>query len=55
MGDGDRTGRRPSAADVQIAVSTIQHDLTLVTRNVKDFRSFEIQLLDPWQNLEGGQ
>ena len=55
MGDGDRTGRRPSAADAQIAAAAIQHDLTLVTRNVKDFLSFDIQLLDPWQNLKNGQ
>ena len=52
MGDGDRTGRRPSAADAQIAASAIQHDLTLVTRNVKDFQSFDVRLLDPWQNPE---
>ena len=55
MGDGDRTGRHFSTADAQIAAAAIQHDLTLVTRNVKDFRSFDIRLLDPWQNLEDGQ
>ena len=55
MGDGDRAGRRPSAADAQIAAAAIQHDLTLVTRNVKDFRSFDIRLLDPWQNREAAQ
>ena len=55
MADGDRAGHRPSAADAQIAAAAIQHDLTLVTRNVKDFRSFDIQLLDPWQNLDDGQ
>jgi len=55
MGDGDRVGRRPSAADAQIAASAIQHDMTLVTRNVKDFRNFDIRLLDPWQNLEDAQ
>ena len=55
MGDGDRTGRRPSAADAQIAAAAIQHDLTLVTRNVKDFQSFDIRLLDPWQYPGDGQ
>ena len=55
MGDGDRAGRRPSAADAQIAAAAIQHDLTLVTRNVKDFRNFDIRLLDPWQNLGDAQ
>ncbi|MCY4590037.1 MAG: type II toxin-antitoxin system VapC family toxin [Alphaproteobacteria bacterium] len=55
MGDGDRAGRRPSAADAQIAAAAIQHDLTLVTRNVKDFRNFDIRLLDPWQDFEDAQ
>ena len=55
MGDGDRAGRRPSAADAQIAAAAIQHDLTLVTRNVKDFRNFDIRLLDPWQGFEDVQ
>ena len=48
MGDGDRAGRPPAAADAQIAAVAIQHEMILVTRNVKDFVSFEIQLLDPW-------
>ena len=55
MGDGDRAGRRPFAADAQIAAAAFQHDLTLATRNVKDFRSFDIRLLDPWQYLEDSQ
>lgn len=55
MGDGDPAGHRPSAADAQIAAAAIQHDLTLVTRNVKDFRNFDIRLLDPWQNIDDAQ
>ena len=55
MGDGDRAGHRPSAADAQISATAIQHDLTLVTRNVKDFRNFDIRLLDPWQNIDDAQ
>ncbi|MCR9255146.1 MAG: type II toxin-antitoxin system VapC family toxin [Alphaproteobacteria bacterium] len=49
MGDGDRTGRTPAAADAQIAAVALQHDLTLVTRNVKDFRRFDVTLTNPWQ------
>ena len=55
MGDREGTGRRRSAADAQVAAAAMQHGLTLVTRNVKDFRSFDIRLLDPWQHLEDGQ
>ena len=49
MGDGDRTGRTPAAADAQIAAVAIQHELILVTRNEKDFVHFDMQLLNPWR------
>ena len=49
MGDGDRTGRPPAAADAQIAAVAIQHELTLVTRNEKDFVHFDMPLLNPWR------
>lgn len=50
MGDGDRTGRTPAAADAQIAAVAIHHQLTLITRNVKDFEHFDLKLLNPWQS-----
>lgn len=49
MGDGDRAGRRPAAADAQIAAVAIQHGLILVTRNVRDFGQFDVRLLNPWR------
>ena len=52
MGDGDRAGRPPAAADAQIAAAAIQHELILVTRNGKDFVNFDIQLLNPWHTDE---
>jgi len=52
MGDGDRAGRSPAAADAQIAAVALNHDLTLVTRNVKDFRRFDITLINPWQETD---
>ena len=52
MGDGDRAGRTPAAADAQIAAVAIQHELILVTRNVKDFVNFDIQFLDPWRSSQ---
>lgn len=48
MGDGDRVGRPPAAADAQIASVAIQHEMILVTRNTKDFIHFDIQLFNPW-------
>ena len=53
MGDGDRTGRPPPAADAQIAAVAIRHELILVTRNVRDFARLEVQLLNPWRGNEG--
>ena len=48
MGDGDRAGRPPAAADAQIAAVAIVHGLVLVTRNVRDFVRFDVRLLNPW-------
>ena len=55
MGDGDRAGRTPAAADAQIAAVAIRHDLILVTRNVKDFVHFDNQLLNPWRVDQNSQ
>lgn len=52
MGDGDRTGHTPAAADAQIAAVAIRHNLTLVTRNVKDFARLQVTLLNPWLDGE---
>jgi predicted nucleic acid-binding protein len=35
--------------DAMIAATAIQHDLTIVTRNVRDFRNFGVRLLDPFR------
>jgi predicted nucleic acid-binding protein len=31
-----------------LAATALVHDKTLVTRNIKDFASFEVSLLNPW-------
>ena len=49
MGDGDRAGRRPGAADAQIAALAIQRELILISRNVGDFAQFDVRLLNPWR------
>jgi hypothetical protein len=39
-----------SYRDSLIAATAIVHGLTVVTRNITDFESAEIALLNPWQN-----
>ena len=43
-----RRGRPPSLLDSLIATTAIVHGLTLVTRNVDDFRDFDVPILNPW-------
>ena len=51
----DRWGRLPSSAgrplpavDSLLAATALQHDLTLVTRNTKDFDGLNLRLVNPW-------
>jgi predicted nucleic acid-binding protein len=48
--DGMRqlSGRPLSAADGMIAATALEHGLTIVTRNVKDFADLGVDLLNPW-------
>jgi predicted nucleic acid-binding protein len=34
--------------DGQIAATALEHDLTVVTRNVKDFDGLGVAILNPW-------
>jgi predicted nucleic acid-binding protein len=44
-----RTGKQMSTEDAQIAAIALTHDLTLVTRNTKDFMGIEgLMLVNPW-------
>src|SRR5215471_19733211 len=38
-----------SAIDALLAATAIQHDLTLVSRNVGDFAHVPVQVLNPWE------
>ena len=35
--------------DALVAATALEHDLTLVTRNTKDFQRAGVDLLDPWE------
>lgn len=41
-------GSPSPVTDSLIAATALTHDLTLVTRNVKDFQNFDIPLINPW-------
>jgi predicted nucleic acid-binding protein len=48
MGEGDRRGKPRPFADIQIAATAMRFELTLVTRNVREFRDMPIKVIDPW-------
>jgi toxin FitB len=46
---GQLTARRtPSVIDTLLAATAILHDLTLVTRNVRDIADLPVRILNPW-------
>ena len=42
-------GKTLPLADGLIAATALEHDLTLVTRNTKDFSDLGVDILNPWQ------
>lgn len=47
-GECQRKGRGLTMADGLIAATALEHNLTLVTRNVRDFADLGIGVLNPW-------
>jgi predicted nucleic acid-binding protein len=45
-----KTGHAPSVVDTMLAATAIQHNLYLVTRNVRDTRFSGAAIFDPWTN-----
>lgn len=42
-------GRTLPVIDGLLAATALHHDLTLVTRNTKDFAGLDVQLANPWE------
>lgn len=48
MATAKRRGKGMSSMDGLIAATAVSHELTLATRNQKDFEGYGIALVDPW-------
>nr|VFK43991.1 MAG: hypothetical protein BECKTC1821D_GA0114238_101939 [Candidatus Kentron sp. TC] len=48
----DRAGRTIAAFDSIIAATATEHGLALVTRNVRDFATLPLMVIDPWEWCE---
>lgn len=48
-----KVGRVLPAMDSMIAATAIHHQMTLVTRNTKDFKAMGLVLFNPWQDDQG--
>jgi predicted nucleic acid-binding protein len=44
-----RAGRPLALVDSLLAATALEHDLSIVTRNVKDFADLDVPLVNPWQ------
>ena len=47
--DAKRAGRSLSTIDGLLAATALQHNLTIVSRNVSDFANIHAPILDPWE------
>jgi len=46
---GRKSGRTFPQPDLIIAATALDHDLSIVTRNVKDFVGLGLTILNPWE------
>ncbi|MAZ78085.1 MAG: VapC toxin family PIN domain ribonuclease [Legionellaceae bacterium] len=48
----ENTGQTLPVIDGLLAATAKQHQMTLVTRNIKDFKGTELALLNPWEMVK---
>lgn len=46
----EAAGRSPSMADAQIAAICRLHQASIATRNIRDFKYFDLIMINPWDN-----
>lgn len=49
LGEGRRSGQPRPVMDALLAATALEHELSLVTRNVADFAPFNLDIVNPWQ------
>ena len=49
LGEREFSGAPMALADALIAATALTYDLTLVTRNIRDFTDIGLRLLNPWE------
>jgi predicted nucleic acid-binding protein len=49
IGRRDLAGRPLALGDALIAATALEYDLTLVTRNTRDFIDIGLRLINPWE------
>jgi toxin FitB len=49
MTRGQAAGHPPGVMDAFIAATVLRHEMTLVTRNVADFETLGVRLINPWR------
>lgn len=48
-GECQMKGRGLTVTDSLIAATALEHDLTIVTRNVRDFDGLGVDVFNPWE------
>jgi len=51
MARAQEKGIQPSVIDGLVAASALEYELTLATRNVKDFAGLGVEIFNPWETI----
>ena len=47
--DAERRGKKLPVIDALLAATALHYDLTVISRNTKDFVNAQVQVLNPWE------